>query len=273
MAYMNWAILGLSKVLPPSIRYVVREANTIDATLSSIPSPKIGRFLYRSLYKRADIIIAPSYDIATCLQKVAKLPKGSIQILANPVDVERVREGAKIIKRKKQVGPSFLAAGRLSHQKGFDRLIKNFSKTPQNAHLTILGEGPEADNLKRIASTLNIESRVDFPGFVNNPWAYMAGADAFLISSRWEGMPNVALEALACGTPVIASSEAGGINDLAKNISMNNLMIVKNDDLFIKALSETSIDPVTRPRASLLPECFEMVNAVSAFKTMLEELR
>ena len=79
------------------------------------------------------------------------------------------------------------------------------------AHLTILGDGADKLLLECRIASLNLGDRVELRGFDPNPWAYYAGADAFLLPSRWEGMPNAALEALACGTPVIAMSHAGAV--------------------------------------------------------------
>ncbi len=80
-----------------------------------------------------------------------------------------------------------------------------FALTSIDAHLTILGDGPRNTKLHDMIISLGVEEKVNLAGFIKNPWAYYAGADTFLLSSRWEGMPNAALEALACGTPVIAT--------------------------------------------------------------------
>src|SRR3546814_18465284 len=92
------------------------------------------------------------------------------------------------------------------------------AKRPNDGHLTILGDGAERDALLRQAEALHLASTVTFTGFVEAPWPYYAGADAFLMPSRWEGMPNAALEALACGTPVLATPEAGGLIELARRL-------------------------------------------------------
>ena len=125
-------------------------------------------------------------------------------VLRNPIDQGRLRRLALPLRRHPGNGRRFVAAGRLVNQKGFDRLLHIFADCDPLDHLTILGDGPDHAMLARLAIRLGISDRVAFEGFVTRPWPWFAGADAVLLTSRWEGMPNVALEGLACGTQVIA---------------------------------------------------------------------
>ncbi len=94
------------------------------------------------------------------------------------------------------------------------------------------------NSLDKSIKHLGIEKQVVLAGFNNNPWQWYAGADAFLLSSRWEGMPNAVLESLACGTPVIATFESGGIDEVAKCTSNSTVTVVKNSSQFVQAMKE-----------------------------------
>jgi glycosyltransferase involved in cell wall biosynthesis len=100
----------------------------------------------------------------------------------------------------------------LSRQKGFDLLLPAFAKLAEaspGAHLTLVGSGPDEAALLRQRDELGLRERVTFRGFVENPHPLMRAADLYVLSSRYEGFPNVALEALACGTPVVAAACPG----------------------------------------------------------------
>jgi glycosyltransferase involved in cell wall biosynthesis len=139
-------------------------------------------------------------------------------IIHNPVDMESVRRGAAAPVDDPVFAKGItvlLAAGRLEHVKGFDLLIEAVALLPGATFMVvILGEGPLEGRLKALVRKLDLEGRIHFAGFQRNPYAWMAKADAFVLSSRYEGFPNVVLEALACSTPVIATPARGGVSEL-----------------------------------------------------------
>src|SRR5690606_340618 len=154
-------------------------------------------------------------------------------------------------------GPRFVAAGRLTHQKGFDRLLDMMAATDSASRLTILGEGPELENLRAQAQRLGLGARVAFVGFEPSPWPRYAGADAFLLPSRWEGMPNAALEALACGTPVIATPESGGIGEIAALATPGAVTTAEAGTPFVELLRAVAPRPAAQ-HPSLLPAEFRV---------------
>ena len=105
-----------------------------------------------------------------------------------------------------------LGVGRLTQQKDFPTLLRAFARVLKTraAHLIILGEGPERQELESLAQQLGIAAQVALPGFVHNPFAYMAQAKGFVLSSRYEGLGNVLVEALACGCPVVSTDCPSG---------------------------------------------------------------
>lgn len=138
-------------------------------------------------------------------------------------------------------------------KKGFDRLIALFADLPSDSHLTIHGEGPELDLLTEQIDDLELHDQVTLAGFTENLAAALAGADACLISSHWEGLPNVALEALAVGTRVIATPESGGIAELANAAVSEAVVIAAWGDPFAKAMLQVRSHMKSKSAPSLLP--------------------
>src|SRR5262249_6294250 len=133
------------------------------------------------------------------------VPKQKLVRIYNPVDVKRVRKVAEAGGNPySRCGPHLVAAGRLSREKGFDLLVAAMPaiiKRIPEAQLTILGEGPLRELLAEQIHTLGLGEKVTLVGFQRNPWRYFRHADVFVLPSRYEGMPNTLLEALAVGTP------------------------------------------------------------------------
>jgi glycosyltransferase involved in cell wall biosynthesis len=194
-------------------------------------------------------------------------------VLPNPVDEKAHRAAAASPSRAPGPGPRFVAAGRLVHQKGFDRLLTMLARLPDTARLTILGDGPDRETLIRRAGKLGLAERVALPGFEAAPWAIYAGADAVVMPSRWEGMPNVALEALACGTPVIATPDAGGIAELAAAAPRGAVTLAEAGEAFVAAMRAVALGAPAELRPSLLPAAHRTENAVAAFEAILTEPR
>jgi len=267
VSHVNLAVLMMRRHLAPGSRTVVRESNTPSASLSSTGSPALWRWLYRRYCPRADAIMCPSGMVADEFVADFGVARDRVAVLPHPVDVDLVRGESTPPIRAAGSGARFVAAGRMTRQKGFDRLIDLLPGLPADAQVTLLGEGPELEALQRRAAGLGVEHRLAFAGFVNNPWQYYAGADAFLLPSRWEGMPNAALEALAVGTPVIARSEAGGIREV--DASDGAVTTVDTDAAFAAAMRDVSPRDPEAARPSLLPGRFALDAVMAEFEALL----
>jgi len=253
LGYINIALLSVRWLLPRKTKIWIREANLPSISLPNNSYPKLMAFLYRSLYKRANKLICTSKRMKYEFISDFLVPKSIIEILPNPVDVDKIRTSFLPVKRFDKGGVCYVASGRLTFQKGFDRLLFWFSKLEnKNSTLVILGDGSLKDELIRESELLGLQDIVNFIGFCDNPWQWYAGADVFLLPSRWEGMPNSALEALACGTPVIATMESGGVSDLVDQTESGSIVVV-NSSMFLSCMSRISPHKRSTPRNSLLP--------------------
>ena len=271
LGHVNIALLALRPLLRGRPRLILREANRPEVSIMAAPCPAAMRLAYRRLYPRADAVLCNAGTTAAGLRSATGVLAERLVLLPNPVDVARVRGHAASPLRDPGAGARFVASGRLTHQKGFDRLIEMMSALPSDAVLTILGAGPDESALCAQVAALGLRSRVRFAGFEPSPFAHYAGADAFLLPSRWEGQANAALEALALGTRVIATPEAGGIAEMAVAAPPGAVTIADAGEPFIAALRAVAPDPVPAPRPSLLPPGYEPEVVAARLFQVIEE--
>ena len=272
MGYLNLALLASRLAMPARTRLIVREANAIGATTRALPGWVPGRMLYRTLYPRADAIISPTTLIADEIAALAPRAASRLAVIVNPVDVMKLRGSATPPRRRPGAGLRLVSAGRLTPQKGYDCLLDLMPTLPVDAHLTIFGEGEKRTELEARARELRVSDRVEFPGFSTDVSAWIAGADGFLLPSRWEGLPNVVLESLALGTPAVVSDQAGA-TELAAAAPAGAIMIRPVDTSFASAIRAlTIVGHATFPRPSLLPIEYEQAASISRWSELIEKI-
>jgi len=272
LGYVNIALLSSRIMLPFGTRIIIREANMPSLSLPGSPRPSLMRWLYRRYYPRADAVICTSNMMMGEMAGAIGVDRTRLHLLPNPVDVSALRAAAAVLTARMGDAVKFVAAGRLAQQKGFDRLIELFSDLPGENRLTILGEGSERAALEAKCSKLGLGQRVAMPGFCDTPWPHYAGADVFLMPSRWEGMPNAALEALACGTPVIATPESGAIAEIAKAAPQGAVTIAPWGEPFAAAMAEVGAVENPGLRPSLLPLGHEPAAVNRRFEKILRQI-
>ena len=270
MGYLNLSLLAMRGRLKGCLRIVVREANELEATRAALPSWIPARAAYRFLYGRADLVIAPTAAIAASIAAWTGLGADRLAVVPNPVDVEALRRAASPAKRRPGGGLRIVAAGRLVEQKAFDRLIDAVSGLDLDAHIAIFGSGPQRSALAARIAAAGLAERVSLEGHVHDLPAWIAGADVFALPSRWEGLPNVALEALALGTPVVATPDARAAFEMAAEAG-NALTLADPGPDFAAALARHAPRSLAAaPYASLLPPCFAAAAAIHAFAAALD---
>lgn len=226
LGHLNLALAIIRPLLPDGVRYVGRESNIISYIIPQYQNPEWSRWAYCRFYCRLDTVICQSQDMYDDLVQNFVFPPAKAVVIHNPVDLERIRRLSQEPLETGFDNPgdgdvrlNLVAAGRLSHQKGFDLLLEALTLCDDTRlHLTLLGEGPLQKELEQFVAGKGLTHQVRFVGFQVNPYPFLAGADAFVLSSRFEGLPNVVLEALACGTPVIATPAPGGLREILQGI-------------------------------------------------------
>ncbi len=277
LGHLNLALLATRELLPQSTRLLVREANTPSVRLKQTSHPRLYQWAYQRLYPLADRVICNASFMKDDLVERFSIPPEKIAIIPNPVDRERI--GVRLAGKKNpyQVGEvRLVSVGRLNRQKGVDLLLRAMQEVSNDLpelRLTVVGAGEERKALEVLTRQLGLDRVVTFVGHQDNPYPFMAHADLFVSSSRYEGSPNAVLESLACGTPVLAFDCPGGTREIITE-GRNGWLVPAEDT---RAMAAKLVE-VVRNRAwetmdsrNLLPEAFECGNAVKAYEDVLLE--
>ena len=203
-------------------RLVGRLGTNLSASLEGRSGlQRASRYLpMRWLYPSVDSIVAVSAGVAEDIRAITGLPEDKVTVIRNPVITPRLATLAEksVDHPWLQPGqpPVILGAGRLTRQKDFPSLLRAFAEVrrQRDCRLIILGDGRGRDALLALAEELGVADDLDLPGFQPNPYAYMRRAALFVLSSAWEGSPNVLTEALALGVPSVSTDCPSGPREI-----------------------------------------------------------
>lgn len=228
---LNNISLLISKMMTfKKIPTIIREANnrTESGEVTSL-NKIITRLLYNT---QAAKVIALSEGVKTDLVNNFKIKENKIKVIYNPVDVDKIKKLSieEITDFNKPETDTIISVGRLEKQKDYFTLINAFNKLleTRDANLFILGKGSLEQKLKKYCIEKNIQDKVKFLGFKQNPYKYIAKADLFVLSSKWEGFGHVIVEAMTCGTPVIATNCKSGPAEIIGNNEYGLLVPVED---------------------------------------------
>lgn len=207
-------------------------------------------FLIRHSYPWADGIVAVSKGAADDLAKITDLPRHQIQVIYNLVVTPDLLSNAQTPINHPWFAdgepPVILGVGRLTRPKDFPTLIRAFALVQQHCpvRLMILGEGEERSQLEGLVREQRLEEAVSLPGFVSNPYAYMSKAAVFVLSSLWEGLSMVLIEALALGTPVVSTDCQSGPREILEHGKYGLLVSVGDEAEMANAIVKTLQNPL-----------------------------
>ena len=230
------AYLSLFIKLFPKTKFIARETNVVSQHVTR----REIRFFYK-FYNNYDKIICQSDDMMNDLVENFKIKKDKLIRINNPVDFNFIEEKLENATKPESYREGFknvVAIGNLSERKGFDNLMKVFVKLKQHKVLLhILGEGRDKELLHQMKSDFGLEN-VIFHGIHKNPYPFLKFADLFVLSSRYEGFPNVLLEAGACGTYALANNCKGGIHEIIQPKINGEISDIENHEVFAAKIVE-----------------------------------
>lgn len=232
---------------------------------------------YRAAYAAADHVIAISQGVARDLANCVPAVAGKISVVYNAGMDARLLELARApLDRPRPAGRLIVNCGRLTRQKDQATLLSAFAavKGQPAPELWILGEGEERPGLERLSRELGVSSRVTFLGFQSNPYPFLAAADVFVLSSRWEGFANVVVEALACGTPVVSTDCPYGPSEILAGGEFGRLVPVADAAGLSRAVEATLAEgkpPALSERNRERAKCFDANASARGYAASLRE--
>jgi glycosyltransferase involved in cell wall biosynthesis len=232
-------------------KVIIREAATPSASaatqtgLASRLAPRLKRWMY----PWADALVANSHGAAQDMESMLRRSHGPMRVVYNPTVTDGLTSQGKEPLGHPWFAPGqppvVVGVGRLTLQKDFETLVRAFDLVHKqmSARLILLGEGEERPHLETLVERLGLGGDVELPGFITNPYPYMARAAVFVLSSRWEGLPNALIEALALGTPVVATDCPSGPREVLMEGGAGLLVPVGGVQAMVVAILRVLQDP------------------------------
>jgi glycosyltransferase involved in cell wall biosynthesis len=256
---------------------IVTERNMVALSAASTPRrrDRLFFFLIPLLYRMADGVVAIARDIHDELLGRFRLPAHKLHLIYNPiVSEEMIERAAELVDEQwfHDDAPTVLAVGRLFEHKNHSVLLRAFASAAEedSARLLILGEGPERARLEALALELGIEHRLDMPGFVPNVYKFMSRSDLLVHTSRWEGLPGVLIEALACEVPIVAVDSPGGVSEVLEAGRYGRLVPSDDFDALVGAIREGLHGKIPSPSRTAWIR-FEQGAVVAEYEALLRE--
>jgi glycosyltransferase involved in cell wall biosynthesis len=279
MGHANVVALWAARLARRSTPVVVTEHNTLSqATRQESRVPGwVWPPLLRTFYPWADSVVAVSRGAADDLARTSGLPRDRVEVVYNPV----ITPSMVALARQTPDHPWFaagqppviLGVGRLTRQKDFATLVRAFAEVRRcrTARLIILGEGEDRAALEALTAQLGLSSDVALPGFQENALAYMAKAAVFALSSAWEGLPTVLIEALAAGTRVVSTDCPSGPREILQDGRLGTLVPVGDATALAGAILQVLDQPAGAiPLDALAP--FTRDASVDHYLRLIESL-
>ncbi|NEW60756.1 glycosyltransferase [Sulfurovum sp. bin170] len=233
--------IPMLKLRLKNTKFITREVNIPSVRAKYLKKSKKMDYIYRRVITRFDRVVAQSQYMKSDIISTYGVDAEKITVVNNPLDAQSINEQLKQRGDKRLLPPdkiNIVATGMLRQQKAFEKLLDVFALLDDRYHLHIIGEGPEREMLERRIDELGIEKKVTLQGLQKNPYPYIKEADLVVLSSRYEGFPNVLLEANTCGKFVVANA-CPGVNEEIIIDKVNGVLVEDNNsEAFARAIEQ-----------------------------------
>ncbi len=236
LRHLNILSIYSKRFSKSNTKVIIRESNVFYPSNNYICNIKnnLLSFIARYSYNNSFKIIAVSKSVKKSLIQELNISEKLIDVIYNSINIDEIISKSKEINDhlflKESNVPTILSVGSLTNQKNYSNLLKAFSLVlkRKRCNLIIIGEGNEKNSLIKLSNKLNIINNVSFVGAVDNPYSFMKLSQLFVLSSDWEGLPNVLIEALACDMKVVSTDSKGGSCEVLENGKWGVLVEVNN---------------------------------------------
>jgi glycosyltransferase involved in cell wall biosynthesis len=275
--HQNLVLLLVAPFIKSDTRFIVNVRNHITTSarhgksrwMRSVPR------IIKRFFPRADLIVAPSRGVAEDIREITAIAPEKIRVVHNPVFRAEIMDLAAEDPGHPWLAddsiPVVIAAGKLKLQKDFQTLLRAFAavRSRRPARLIILGRGPDRQALLELAEELGISDDFQLPGHVRNPYAYFRRASVFVLSSAWEGLPNVLIEAMACGCPVVSTDCPSGPDEILDGGRIGRLVPVGDAVRMAEAIIETLESPPAAEEMIKRAREFSFDEAITDYEAIL----
>lgn len=280
MSFLNQSNIVLLLVEPYLKRYTkilvnVRNHITTSARYGKSKWMRSVPALMKRYFPRADVVLAPSQGVADDVMQITGLASGFMRVIYNPVYRNEITALSEEPPSHKWMCdpdvPVILGAGKLKLQKDFETLLRAFAivRAKRVVRLVIIGRGSAKISLIDLAETLGVTEDFQLTGHVKNPYAFFACASVFVLSSAWEGLPNVLIEALACGCPVVSTDCPSGPFEILDGGRIGKLVSIGDPEEMAKAIIDTLDVPPDRELLINRAREFSYENSINGYEDAL----
>lgn len=231
------------------------------------------------LYPHADDVVAVSGGVASSVAERTRVDSEDVTVLYNPIQIDDIQRKARESVdhdwlNSTDVRP-IVSVGRLEPQKNVAGLLHAFVQVNDvrpDTRLIIVGKGSQRTRLVELSKSLGLDEVVDFPGYVDNPYGFMEAASLFVMSSDYEGLPTVLIEALACGCSVVSTDCPYGPREILEDGAYGRLVPVGDPGALAEGILQTLDDPTPAERSRKRAEDFSMANSLDRYEAYIQRV-
>jgi len=274
--HTNLAAVATGVLVDADVHVAITEHSPFDYQVTA--KDRATAAIASHLYAYADDVVAVSEGVAETVVENTRVSTDETTVLNNPIDIAAIQSGAD-----EPVGHAWLddpdlepivSVGRLEPVKGFSTLLEAFADLHESrpeTRLVLVGKGPDRERLETLARELGVADSVSFPGYTDNPYAYMSRASVYVLSSEVEGLPTVLIEALACGCTIVSTDCQYGPREILEDGRYGRLTPVGDAAGLADTIGNALDDPRQPERSRERAQHFSMAAGADRYESYIAD--